>query len=114
MVASKYLYDEGVDEEVFNDEWAESAKIDVDEINEMERDFLAAIVRTVPHRTVPTVHFTQFYVQRICSPCRFPLVVRRTWSECLTLCSCCHGCGVFTRRQLVIMQFLFKKHLDIM
>jgi len=47
MVASKYLYDEGVDEEVFNDEWAESAKIDVDEINEMERDFLAAIVRNV-------------------------------------------------------------------
>ena len=45
MVASKYLYDEGVDEEVFNDEWAESAKIEVDEINEMERDFLAAIVR---------------------------------------------------------------------
>ena len=45
MVASKYLYDEGVDEEVFNDEWAESAKIEVDEINEMERDFLSAIVR---------------------------------------------------------------------
>ncbi|KAI0217394.1 Protein CNPPD1 [Lamellibrachia satsuma] len=43
MVASKYLYDEGVDEEVFNDEWAESAKIEVDEINDMERDFLAAI-----------------------------------------------------------------------
>ena len=47
MVASKYLYDEGVDEEVFNDEWAESAKIEVDEINEMERDFLAAIVRII-------------------------------------------------------------------
>ena len=47
MVASKYLYDEGVDEEVFNDEWAESAKIEVDEINDMERDFLAAIVSTM-------------------------------------------------------------------
>ena len=47
MVASKYLYDEGVDEEVFNDEWAESAKIEVDEINEMERDFLSAIVRII-------------------------------------------------------------------
>jgi len=26
MVASKYLYDEGEDEEVFNDEWAKAGK----------------------------------------------------------------------------------------
>ena len=44
MMASKYLYDEGVDEEVFNDEWAESAKMDIDELNALERNFLAAIV----------------------------------------------------------------------
>ena len=44
MLASKYLYDEGVDEEVFNDEWAQSAKMEADEVNELERHFLAAIV----------------------------------------------------------------------
>jgi len=26
MVASKYLYDEGEDEEVFNDDWAKAGK----------------------------------------------------------------------------------------
>ena len=44
MVASKYLYDEGIDEEVFNDEWAESAKMEVEDLNELERHFLQAIV----------------------------------------------------------------------
>ena len=44
MVASKYLYDEGITEEVFNDEWGESAKMDTEDINQMEREFLTAIV----------------------------------------------------------------------
>ena len=44
MVASKYLYDEGVDEEVFNDEWAKSAGLELKDLNELERDFLSAIV----------------------------------------------------------------------
>ena len=44
MMASKYLYDEGVDEEVFNDEWAESADMDVEDVNTLERNFLKAIV----------------------------------------------------------------------
>ncbi|KAL8565065.1 hypothetical protein ACOMHN_005268 [Nucella lapillus] len=43
MMASKYLYDEGVDEEVFNDEWAENAGVDNEEINKMELDFLDAL-----------------------------------------------------------------------
>lgn len=43
MMASKYLYDEGVDEEVFNDEWAQTAGVDTDDINNMERDFLDAL-----------------------------------------------------------------------
>jgi hypothetical protein len=45
MMASKFLYDEGVDEEVFNDDWASSVDIETDEVNQMERDFLSAIVR---------------------------------------------------------------------
>ncbi|XP_071112232.1 uncharacterized protein [Haliotis cracherodii] len=43
MMASKYMYDEGVDEEVFNDEWAEAANMELDEVNQMERDFLSAM-----------------------------------------------------------------------
>ncbi|XP_069686078.1 protein CNPPD1 [Periplaneta americana] len=43
MVASKFLHDDGEPNEVFNDEWAESAGLDVKDINRFERDFLQAI-----------------------------------------------------------------------
>ncbi|XP_060079434.1 protein CNPPD1-like [Ylistrum balloti] len=43
MMASKFLYDEGIDDEVFNDEWAASADLETEEVNEMERQFLSAI-----------------------------------------------------------------------
>ena len=45
MVASKYLYDEGVEEEVFNDEWAESSKMENEDLNHLEMNFLGAMVR---------------------------------------------------------------------
>nr|CAG4635451.1 EOG090X069C [Artemia franciscana] len=44
MVASKFMNDEGVEDEVYNDEWAASSGLDVSEINELEREFLSAIV----------------------------------------------------------------------
>lgn len=44
MVASKYLYDEGEEEEVFNDEWGAAGKLDVETINNLEMNFLKAIV----------------------------------------------------------------------
>lgn len=43
MVASKYLYDEGEEEEVFNDEWGTAGKMDVQTINSLEMNFLNAI-----------------------------------------------------------------------
>lgn len=43
LVASKYLFDDGEDEEVFNDEWAASASLQVKELNKKEREFLNAI-----------------------------------------------------------------------
>ncbi|KAJ8004209.1 hypothetical protein DPEC_G00156410 [Dallia pectoralis] len=43
MVASKYLYDEGEDEEVFNDEWGTAGKLDVQTVNALEISFLNAI-----------------------------------------------------------------------
>lgn len=44
MVASKYLYDEGEEEEVFNDEWGAAGKLDVQTVNTLELNFLSAIV----------------------------------------------------------------------
>ncbi|KAK6484857.1 protein CNPPD1 isoform X1 [Huso huso] len=43
MVASKYLYDEGEEEEVFNDEWGAAGKLDVHTVNSLEMNFLKAI-----------------------------------------------------------------------
>lgn len=43
MVASKYLYDEGEEEEVFNDEWGAAGKMNVQTINGLEMNFLSAI-----------------------------------------------------------------------
>lgn len=44
MVASKYLYDDGEEDEVFNDEWATSAALSLADLNQAEREFLIAIV----------------------------------------------------------------------
>ncbi|XP_054826613.1 protein CNPPD1 [Eublepharis macularius] len=43
MVASKYLYDEGEEEEVFNDEWSAAGKVEVQTMNTLEMNFLRAI-----------------------------------------------------------------------
>lgn len=43
MVASKFLNDEGEEDEVFNTDWANSAKMDIKELNKLEREFLTAI-----------------------------------------------------------------------
>lgn len=43
MVASKYLNDDGEEDEVFNDEWATSGGLEKKELNRLELDFLSAI-----------------------------------------------------------------------
>lgn len=43
MMASKYMYDEGTDDEVYNDEWAASVDQEVSDVNKMEMDFLQAM-----------------------------------------------------------------------
>jgi hypothetical protein len=47
MMASKFLYDEGEEDGVLNDEWAASVNMDVKELNELERNFLAALVSDI-------------------------------------------------------------------
>lgn len=43
MVASKFLHDDGEEDEVFNDEWAISGGMDTKELNRLELRFLAAL-----------------------------------------------------------------------
>lgn len=43
MIASKFLFDDGEENEVYNDDWAESADIEVKKLNRLEREFLAAL-----------------------------------------------------------------------
>lgn len=43
MVASKFLHDDGEEDEVFNDEWASSGGMDTKELNRLEVKFLAAM-----------------------------------------------------------------------
>lgn len=46
MVASKFLHDDGEEDEVFNKEWANSGQVTISRMNKLEKDFLAAIVST--------------------------------------------------------------------
>lgn len=43
MVASKFLHDDGEEDEVFNDEWASSGGMDTKDLNRLEVAFLAAM-----------------------------------------------------------------------
>ncbi|KAJ8879725.1 hypothetical protein PR048_020333, partial [Dryococelus australis] len=43
MVASKFLNDDGEEDEVFNDEWAAATGFTLKELNHIEHDFLQAI-----------------------------------------------------------------------
>merc|ERR1712106_857221 len=43
MVTSKFLHDDGEEDEVFNDEWASSGGIDTKELNRLELSFLSAL-----------------------------------------------------------------------
>lgn len=43
LVASKFLYDDGEEDEVFNNEWAASADLELKDLNLMEREFLDAL-----------------------------------------------------------------------
>lgn len=46
MVASKFLHDDGEEDEVFNTEWAQSGHLSIAKMNRLEKEFLKAIVRT--------------------------------------------------------------------
>lgn len=43
MVATKFLNDDGEEDEVFNTEWAQSGDLSISHMNQLEKDFLTAI-----------------------------------------------------------------------
>lgn len=43
-MASKFLIDEGEDDEIYNDQWADAADIPVEKINKLEKFFLNKMV----------------------------------------------------------------------
>ncbi|XP_014217088.1 protein CNPPD1 [Copidosoma floridanum] len=47
MVASKFLHDEGEEDDVYNAEWAKSGDLSIAKLNKLEREFLKAIKWTV-------------------------------------------------------------------
>ncbi|KAM8933784.1 protein CNPPD1 [Pelodytes ibericus] len=62
MVASKYLYDEGEEEEVFNDEWGAAGRLDVQTVNTLEMNFLRAIdwsIYTHPREFFEVLHWLE-------------------------------------------------------
>lgn len=61
MVASKFLNDEGEEDEVFNTDWANSAKMDIKELNKLEREFLTAIVNIYRYMVWHQSFFRQFH-----------------------------------------------------
>lgn len=62
MVASKYLYDEGEEEEVFNDEWGAAGGVAVPTLNALERGFLSAMVSSYSLSLSHSVSLAHLYV----------------------------------------------------
>jgi len=44
LLASKYLVDEGEDEEIYNEEWADLVDFPVEKVNKIERSILKQLV----------------------------------------------------------------------
>merc|ERR1719319_1237225 len=76
MVASKFLNDDGEEDEVFNDEWAKSGQMDVKEFNRLEVEFLGAIDWNV---NVTTSDFDSA-LQRVEQEIAYRELSRRSWS----------------------------------
>lgn len=82
MVASKYLYDEGEEEEVFNDEWGAAGKLDVKTVNNLEMNFLNAIVSDCVCVCVNKVCLHEHLLQMMCP--NLPVISSRSGASSLT------------------------------
>ena len=76
MVASKFLNDDGEEDEVFNDEWAKSGQMNIKDFNRLEVEFLGAIDWNV---NVTTTDFDSA-LQRVEQEIAYRELSRRSWS----------------------------------
>ena len=69
MMASKFLHDEGEEDSVINEEWATSGHMDIEELNELERNFLTALVYIIalPHSSSSSSGSSTWLLQSLCS-----------------------------------------------
>merc|ERR1712123_410279 len=77
MVASKFLHDDGEEDEVFNDEWASSGGIDTKELNRLELSFLSALDWRI---YVDNQEFEQA-VEKVETDIAFKEVSKRGWAS---------------------------------
>merc|ERR1712088_1088350 len=77
MVASKFLHDDGEEDEVFNDEWASSGGIDTKELNKLELSFLSALDWRI---YVDNQEFEKA-VNKVETDIAFKEVTRRGWAS---------------------------------
>jgi len=77
MVASKFLHDDGEEDEVFNDEWASSGGIDTKELNRLELSFLSALDWRI---YVDNQEFEKA-VEKVETDIAFKEVSRRGWAS---------------------------------
>jgi len=87
MVASKFLHDDGEEDEVFNDEWAKAGNIDVKEFNRLEVEFLSAIDWRV---NVPASDFDST-LETIEKEIAFRQMTDRGWASYTDLCVLSHN-----------------------
>merc|ERR1712106_873648 len=77
MVASKFLHDDGEEDEVINDEWASSGGIDTKELNRLELSFLSALDWRI---YVDNQEFEQA-VEKVETDIAFKEVSKRGWAS---------------------------------
>jgi len=77
MVASKFLHDDGEEDEVFNDEWASSGGIDTKELNRLELSFLSAL----DWRVYVTNQEFEKAVEKVETDIAFKEVSKRGWAS---------------------------------
>jgi len=97
LVASKFLHDDGEEDEVFNDDWATSGGIDTKELNKLEMQFLCALDWRI------YVDKTEFddAVEKIETSIAVRALCSRGWSSYSDLSVLCGGCNPFLGSSLL-------------
>ncbi|KAL7293114.1 hypothetical protein TKK_0013267 [Trichogramma kaykai] len=98
MVASKFLHDDGEEDEVFNAEWAQSGNLSCTKINRLEKEFLKAIDWSV------YVHSQEFWrrLQNLEKDVAFKEAHKRGWFSYTELNTLLNLADVLTMLQTLV------------